>query len=170
MPPRAQHALQMRAGSLRAALQSMDDKTRLAPPSLQDETSITGPRIVHVDAILDCIGKPDDVGARQQVLLEVSAFLSVVMQRAVRLEDQGRVWVWTADLTGCEVRTLGYLEPANPLNMPDPGTAEPVPLYALDNPPGGIDGSTNEISIRNDVADLWRLYRGLDAERRVQFL
>jgi hypothetical protein len=62
------------------------------------------------------------------------------------------------------------LEPANPLSMPSRGTVKPVPLYALDNPPQGIDGSTNEISVREDVADLWGLYCGLDAERRGQFL
>jgi hypothetical protein len=148
----------------------LDDKTRLAPPSLHDDPWTNGPRIVHVDAILDCIGEPDVAYARQQMLLEVSKFLSVIMQRAVRLEDQGRVWVWTTDAKGSEVRTLGYLEPVNPLSMPSPGTANPVPLYALDNPPQGYDGSTNEISIRKDVADLWRLYRGLNAAQRVQFL
>jgi hypothetical protein len=123
-----------------------------------------------VDATLECVGKPDGIAARQQMLSEVSAFLSVVMQKAIRLPDQGRVWVWTDDLTGCEVRNLGYLEPANPLSMPSPGIAKPVPLYALDNPPHGIDGSTNEISLRNDVADLWKLYRSLGAEQRTQFL
>ena len=34
----------------------LDDKTRLGPPSLQDETAMLGPRIVHVDAMLKCIG------------------------------------------------------------------------------------------------------------------
>jgi hypothetical protein len=43
-------------------------------------------------------------------------------------------------------------------------------LYALDNPPRGIDGSTNEISLRSDIADLWGLYRSLGAEQRIQFL
>jgi hypothetical protein len=86
----------------------LDDKTRLGPPSLQDETATIGPRLVHVDAILECIGEPDVAYARQQMLLEVSAFLSVVMQKAVRLPDHGRVWVWTADLKGCEVRNLGH--------------------------------------------------------------
>jgi hypothetical protein len=148
----------------------LDDKTRLGPPSLQDETAIIGPRHVHVDAILECIGQPDVAYARQQMLLEVSAFLSVVMKKAVRLPDQGRAWTWTADMKACEVRPLGYLEPANPLSMPSRGTAKQVPLYALDNPPLGIDGSTNEISLRSDISALWGLYRSLDAERRVQFL
>ena len=149
----------------------LDDKTRLAPPSLQDETAIICPtRLVHVDAILGCIGQPDVPYARQQMLSEISAFLSVVMQKAIRLPDRGRVWVWTACQTGSEVRNLGYLETANPLTMPSPGTANPVPLFALDNPPQGIDGSTNEISIRGDIADLWKLYRGLGAAQRTQFL
>jgi hypothetical protein len=148
----------------------LDDKTRLGPPSLQDETAAAGPRIVHVDAILECIGEPDVAYMRQQMLLEVSAFLSVVMKTAVRLPDCGRTWVWTADMTGCEVRNLGYLEPANSLSMPLRGTAKPVPVYALDDPPQGVDGSTNEMSIRSDIADLWKLYRSLGAEQRTQFL
>jgi hypothetical protein len=148
----------------------LDDKTRLGPPSLQDETAINSPRHVHVDATLECIGQSDVAHARQQMLLEVSAFLSVVMQKAVRLPDQGRVCVFTADMKGCEVRSLGYLEPDNPLSMPSRGTAKPVPLYALDNPPRGIDGSTNEISLRSDIADLWGSYRSLSAEQRTQFL
>jgi hypothetical protein len=148
----------------------LDDKTRIGPPSLQDETATIGPRIVHVDAILECIGEPDIVYVRQQTLLEVSAFLSVVTHQAVRLLDHGRAWVWTADMKGCEVRHLGYLEPANPLSLPTRGTIHQVPLYALDNPPRGIDGSTNEITIREDVADLWGLYRSLGVQQRAQFL
>jgi hypothetical protein len=115
----------------------LDDKTRLGPSSLQDETAINGPRIVHVDAILECVGQSDIANARQQMLLEVSAFLSVVTRTAVRLPDCGRVWVFTNDMAGCEVRSLGHLEPANPLSMPSPGTVPQVPLYALDNPPQG---------------------------------
>jgi hypothetical protein len=104
------------------------------------------------------------------MLLEVSAFLSVVMEKAVRVPDQGRAWVWTEDMKASEVRCLGYLEPANPLSMPNRGTAKQVPLYALDNPPRGIDGSTNEISLRSDISDLWGLYRSLGVEQRIQFL
>jgi len=98
----------------------LDDKTRLGPPSLQDETAIIGPRRVYVDAILECIGEPDAAYARQQMLLEVSAFLSVVMRKAVRLPDQGRAWTLTADMKACEVRPLGYLEPASPLSRAPP--------------------------------------------------
>jgi hypothetical protein len=148
----------------------LDDKTRLAPPSLQDETAATGPRLIHVDTMLECIGEPDVAYMRQQMLLEVSAFLSVVMKTAVRLPDCARAWVWTADAKGCEVRNLGYLEPDNPLSMPVAGSAKPIPVYALDNPPQGIDGSTNEITIRSDIADLWKSYRSLGTEQRTQFL
>jgi hypothetical protein len=148
----------------------LDDKTRLAPTSLQYETAINSPRHVHVDATLECVGQPDVVHARQQMLLEVSAFLSVVMKKAVRMPDQGRAWVFTADMKGCELRSLGYLEPVNPLSMPSRGTTKPVTLYALDNPPRGIDGSTNEISLRCDIAALWGMYRSLVAEKRTQFL
>ncbi len=132
----------------------LDDRTRLGPPSLHDETAIIGPRIVHVDTFLECIGEPDVAYARQRMLLEVSTFLTVVMKKAVRLLDQGRAWTWTPDMKGSEVRSLGYIEPANPISMPSRGTARQVPLYAVDNPPLGIDGTTNEISLREDIADL----------------
>ncbi len=62
------------------------------------------------------------------------------------------------------------MEVANPLTMPVRGTDNPVPLYPVDTPPAGIDGSTNEISLRADIADLWRLYRSLTTERRLRFL
>lgn len=52
----------------------LDDKTRLSPSSLQDETAILGPRIVHVDAILDCISKAGVTYARQQMLVKFSRF------------------------------------------------------------------------------------------------
>jgi hypothetical protein len=146
----------------------LDNRTRLAAPSLQDETATYGPRILHVDATLDCVGEPDVVYARQQMLIEMSSFLSVAMQSAVRLLDVGRVWTFTPDGTASEVRSLGYLEPANPLSMPAPGTLNQVPLHALDDP--AWNRPDNEISVRADIADLWSLYRRLPEKQRLQFL
>jgi hypothetical protein len=148
----------------------LDDKTRLAPPSLQDETATLGPRIVHIDAMLDCVGEPDVPYARQQMLLEVSAFLSVVARRAFQLPLVSRAWVWTADMKSCEVRHLGYLEPSNPPAMPTPNALRQVPFYDPDNPPLGIGVGTTEIALRADIADLWKLYRSLNEDKRVQFL
>jgi hypothetical protein len=86
------------------------------------------------------------------------------------LPDQRRAWTWSFDLKGSEVRNLGYLETNNPRSMPSRAAAKPVPLYAVDNPPRGIDGSTNEASLRSDIADLWGSYRSLGAGQRTQFL
>jgi hypothetical protein len=146
----------------------LDDRTRLAAPSLQDETATYGPRILHIDATLDCVGEPDIVYARQQMLIEMSAFLSVVMQTAVKLFNVGRVWTFTPDGTASEVWSLGYLEPANPLSMPLPGTLKQVQLHELDNP----DWSRHdyEISVRADMSDLWSSYRSLSEKQRLQFL
>jgi hypothetical protein len=147
----------------------LDGSIRLGPPSLQDETATIGPRILHVDAMLECIGQSDVPTAREQLLLEVSAFLSVVMRTAVRLPDQGRTWTWEFGVDGCEVRHLGYMEVRNPLAMPARGTDAEMPLYVGD-PPNFFDGTSNEIALRADVVDLWRLYRGLTVEWRFQFL
>jgi hypothetical protein len=148
----------------------LDDKLRLGPPSLQDETAILGPRIVHVDAILDCIGQSDVPYELKQALLELSAFLSVVLAKSVRLPDQGRSWTWISGVSGCEVRNLGYMEAANPLIFPIRGSAKGVRVYPTDRPPIGIDGSSNEISVREDINDLWMQYRSLGTEQRRQFL
>jgi hypothetical protein len=146
----------------------LDDRTRLAAPSLQDETATYGPRIVHIDAILDCVGEPDIVYARQQMLIEMSAFLSVVMRSAVRQLDTGRVWTFAPGNTTSEVRSLGYLEPANPLSMPARGALKQVPFYGLDDPPWSRPD--NEIAVRADITDLWNSYRTLSEKQRLQFL
>jgi hypothetical protein len=147
----------------------LDNNTRLAAPSLHDKlTLLNGAGVVHVDALLDCIGQPDVVYARQQMLLEMSLFLSVVTQRAVQLPAVGRVWTFRDDGKGSEVRQLGYLEPANPLSMPTPRSLKQVPLYKLDDDPSSRP--QNEISVRNDVSDLWKLFCALSPEQRLQFL
>jgi hypothetical protein len=97
----------------------LDDETRLAPPSLHDQLSLhNGARIVHIDALLPCVGEPDVPYMRQQMLNEISLFLSVMMKTDIRLLQVGRVWTFTADGKGCEVRQLGYLESTNSLSMP----------------------------------------------------
>jgi hypothetical protein len=146
----------------------LDDRTRLAAPSMQDETAMYGPRIVHIDAILDCIGEPDIIHARQQMLIEMSAFLSVVMQKAVRLVDVGRVWVFAPAGTTSEVRSLGYLEPDNPISMPLPGTLKQVPLRVINDP--DWSWPDNEISVRADMSDLWISYCSLSEKQRLKFL
>jgi hypothetical protein len=148
----------------------LDDETRLAPPSLQDQLSLhNGARIVHIDALLQCVGEPDVMYMRQQMLNEMSLFLSVMMKTDIRLPQVGRVWTFTADGKGCEVRQLGYLEPTNPLSMPARGCVGQVPLHQPDNPPlWGLN--VQEVSLRDDISDLWCLFRSLDAELRLQFL
>jgi hypothetical protein len=148
----------------------LDPHTRLAPPSLQDQPSLhNGARIVHIDALLPCVGEADVPYMRQQMLNEVSLFLGVMMGAAIQLPQVGRAWTWTSDGTSCEVRTLGYLEPANPVSMPAAGSVGNIPLHAPNNPPvWGLD--VNEVSLRNDISDLWTSFRNMDAERRLQFL
>ena len=54
----------------------LDNDHRLGAPSQQDETALSGPRVVHLDVMLDCIGSPDAPMALRERLDEVSAFLS----------------------------------------------------------------------------------------------
>ena len=47
----------------------LDDKICLSPPSQQYETAMIGPRHVHVDMVLECIGQQDVNIAGQELLL-----------------------------------------------------------------------------------------------------
>lgn len=131
----------------------LDDETRLAPPSLQDQLSLhNGARIVHIDALLPCVGEPDVPYMRQQMLNEISLFLSVMMKTDIRLLQVGRVWTFAADGKGCEVRQLGYLESTNPPSMPARGSVGQVPLHTPDNPPQwALD--VGEVSLRDDISE-----------------
>jgi hypothetical protein len=150
----------------------LDDTVRLGPPARQDERALVGPRVVWVDALLDCIGPGDSPHALLHRLKEVAAFLTVVTGGAFRLPATGSVWTFTPDLTGCEVRALGYFETEVPKEMPARGACRPVPLRPVARPDfslRGIDGSTNERWLSADTVDLWAAYSGLDPERRQQF-
>jgi hypothetical protein len=147
----------------------LDFKTRLAPPALQDQLSLhNGARIVHIDALLPCVREPDVPYMRQQMLNEMSMFLGVMMKTDIRLLQSGGAWTFTTDMMGCEVRQLGYHEPANPLSMPAPGSVRQVPLHPPDNPLLWQD--VREVSLRDDISELLRVFRSLDAEHRLQFL
>lgn len=148
----------------------LDNDHRLTAPSRQDETALTGPRIVHLDVMLDCIGGLDAPTALRERLGEVSAFLSVVMGQTIRLPPSGRAWTWQTGSDDCTVRQLGYMEAANPTKMPQRGEIQAVPLRPLHALPRGLDGSTNQQILRDDVVDLWTSFQALLPERRRQFL
>ena len=148
----------------------LDEETRLAPPSLQDQLSLrNGARIVHIDAVLPCVGEPDVPHVREQMVNEISLFLSVMMKTDIRLLRVGRVWTFKADGKGCEVRQLGYLASTNPLSMPGRGSVGQVPLHAPDNP-HLRELDVGEVSLRGDIPELWTSFHNLDAEHRLQFL
>jgi hypothetical protein len=153
----------------------LSETLRLAPPSKQDETALLGPRVVLVDTLVDAAGQRDAGDVFGHLLRELSVFLSVVMGSAVRLPEQGRAWTWTIAewAAGSEVRSLGYIEPENPPQMPDPGASRSMPLRQVNRPDfseRGIDGTMTELSLSSDAADLWAMYRALTPDRRRDFL
>jgi hypothetical protein len=151
----------------------LDESLRLGSPLRQDDTATLGPRIVHADVMLECIGPNDAPWALRQNLDELSAFLSVIMGKFVRRAEGGRAWTWKEGLDDCAVRNIGYLSPQNPLEMPARDAERRVPLRPVIRPDfslGGIDITTSEPSLPADVADLWSTYRALPPDRRRQFL
>jgi hypothetical protein len=143
----------------------LDDDLRIGPPSKQYEGASRGPRIVVVDAIVDCISQGQSPAVFGQLLEELAAFLAVVVSISFHLPRQGQVWTWalTAEGTDCSVRHLGYVEAANRPGMPARGTCVPVPM-------GPADVTDEELTVPQDIVSLWEKYRSLTAERRWQFL
>jgi hypothetical protein len=151
----------------------LDDTLRLGPAAQQYETALIGPRVILVDALVECIGASDAPLAFDQKLRELSAFLSVVTGTNVHLPVQGRAWTFTNGASDCAVRSLGYFQADNPQEMPGRGTAHAVPMKPVTRPDfshRGIDGSTNEQELPADIADLWASYCALTTEQRRQFL
>ena len=151
----------------------LDDSLRLGPPTQQYEMALLGPRIILVDALVDCVGRRDSSSVFERNLRELSTFLSVVMGKAFRLPEQGETWTFTAGEADCAVRSLGYFEPENPQQMPARGTCRSMPLRSVNRPDfseRGIDGSSHEQALPADVTDLWAMYRALTPDQRRDFL
>jgi hypothetical protein len=150
----------------------LDDTLRLGPPSQQYESALVGPRVIIVDALVDAADPSDVPFGFDQMLRELSAFLTVVMGLPVQLREQGKRWTRTIGAADCMVRSLGYFEPDNPQQMPARGGSRTVPLRHVNRPDfsqRGIDGSTNEQELPEDIIDLWTCYRALAPDQRRNF-
>jgi hypothetical protein len=151
----------------------LDDTVRLGPPALQDETAESGPRVILVDALVDCVGESDANYVFTQQLRELSTFLTVATGIAVSVPVPERTWTYTAGAADCAVRHLGYFEPNNPTEMPARGGCRAMPLRPVSRPDfshHGLDGTTNEECVPADITGLWAMYRALTPDRRRQFL
>jgi hypothetical protein len=151
----------------------LDDAHRLGPPSQQYERALHGPRVILVDALVDCVSQSDARTVFDRILREISVFLTVAMGIPVQLPAQGKGWTWTEGAADCAVRQFGYWEVDNPQQMPARGICHTVPLKQVTRPDfsrRGIDGTMNEQRVPDDVIDLWAKYRGLPPERQRQFL
>jgi hypothetical protein len=151
--------------------QWLDDTLRLGPPSVQDRSTLHGPRAVLVCAMVEAVSVGDSAHVFEKELKEIAAFLSVVMATNVERTYQRRTWTWEADQGGktiSGVRQLGYIEPHAPSAMPARNTCPAVPLYAVPRP--GRDGTETEVMLPADVAALWAKYRSLGSNQQRKFL
>jgi len=122
-----------------------------------------------------CVGPRDAPWAFTKQLDELSAFLSVVMGTAVQIPEHGRVWTWAYPngAADCAVRQRGYYEQENPQEMPVRRACHSVPLRQVRRPDfslRGIDGSAKEVSLPDDIGELWEAYRTLTEDQQRQFL
>lgn len=143
----------------------LDSTLRLGPASRQYDSALHGPRVIIVDALAECVSRTDSPHVFDQLLSELSAFLSVVLSKLVRVPEQGRVWTYTNGADDCAVRELGYWERENPTGMPASGISQAILLSKK-----GSDNDLDEMSLPEDIADLWAVYCALAPELRRQFL
>ncbi len=143
----------------------LGDDLRLGPPSKQYEEASRGPRVVVLDAVIDCISRGQSPALFSQSIEELAAFLTVVTGTLFHLSRQGQVWTWalTAQGTECSVRHLGYVEMMSRPSMPARGTCPPVPM-------GPADVTEEQFAVPPDIVSLWEKYRALTQDRRRQFL
>jgi hypothetical protein len=114
--------------------------------------------------MVECVGQSESVWVNDQFARKLAAFLSVVMRKYVRVEDQGRVWTYSSGPEDCAVRQLGYMEAEYRPGMPARGDIRPVRLATIDEI---VD---DEETLPRDVVELWNKFRSLDADQSQQFL
>ena len=135
---------------------------------------MTGPRVIIVDALVDCAGSADRPFVFDRILQELSAFVTVVMGTAVQLPVQGQRWTWADGAADCMVRNLGYVEPDIPQQMPARGVCHAVSLKSVTRPDfsrrGIILGGPTEQELPADINDLWTSYLELNHDQKSDFL
>jgi hypothetical protein len=150
----------------------LDDFTRLGPPQRQYEVALLGPRVVFLDALVECVGPGDDA-AFKRLSREVELFLSVVIGAHVEQRQGRKEWTWRTAEPECKVRRVEYIESDYPVSMPAKGAAPPVPLAVVTRPDftrRGIGPEITERWLPADVCELWTKLHALPAEKRRDFL
>ena len=156
----------------------LDDKLRLGPPSVQDESVLLSARIIMVDAIVRGIDLMN-AGSHFQVLLrELSVLLSVVLKKEVSVPRSDRLWVWKASSDGklesCDIRNAGYVEQETRSGMPKKGEARTIPTKPTKRPDfsfrGVMLGEDSELRVPADITGLWKSFVGLSFDQRRRFL
>jgi hypothetical protein len=150
----------------------LDDTVRLAPPSRQYDDALLGPRVVHADFLLDCIGSHDQAFVLTQAARELAIFLSIATRNLFTLPRGGPAWTFRFSVPDgkmeCDLRQIGYVENDNPTEMPRRGGVTQVPLLQ-DRHQKLIIGQATEIGVRGDIADLWQLCCSLPHDKHEQF-
>jgi hypothetical protein len=156
----------------------LEDTLRLGPPAIQHGPDLLAPRVVLVDLLVDSVGPKDANYVFAQKVEELSAFLSVVLDRLVHLPPQNRrSWTYTFTTEGkpvCDVRWLGYIEVDVPAQMPVRDAHKLLPMHAVTRPNFSLSVNNfvgaQELSLPADIVDLWQAYRSLSPDKHRQFL
>lgn len=157
----------------------LDDKLRLGPPAIQDETALIGPRIIVVDMQINGIDSFHANSTFGVILRELSIFLTTITGININVSSPNgnRDWTWASNDKGkveSDVRNLGYWEKQWPKEMPIAGVVQTIPLQHIHRPElysaSRAYDARDEMSLPDDVGKLWEAFLLLPPDRKRQFL
>jgi hypothetical protein len=112
-----------------------------------------------------------------QEMRHLAIFLTVVLGQYFHLQSFHKAWAIEYAQDGkfvrCHLANLGYVEPHGTLAMPISGGYPSVPIQTISRPDleiRAIRSRDTELSVPEDIHELYAHFRSLDEPERVQFL
>lgn len=159
----------------------LDASHRLGPPS-KHPSSLYGPQVVLIDAMVEGIGFQGVNAQFQRILSELRIFLCAVLGSHFEIGQSHEGWVYEFDGRGqiidCRLAHLGYAEvKSEPPLFPLVGSAPPIERRTVHRPGVGEIGVTLGVSmdmterwVPADIEELWSIFCALPAHKREHFL
>lgn len=154
----------------------LTDELRLGRPS-RFPTSLLGPQVVLVDALVEGIGRRGLQDAFTERLRDLKLVLSPLLGVGFNDRLQSETdWVPEINdqyqITDCRPRSVGYVELEAQNEFPVRGGTDVLPLLEVTRPglePFGIRFEDQCIKVARDTPELWRRFCALPAEDQDQF-
>ncbi|MCZ6680971.1 MAG: hypothetical protein O7E52_27405 [Candidatus Poribacteria bacterium] len=146
---------------------------RLGPPS-RFPSSLLGPQVVIVDAMVEGIGRSGIDANFQSILREIQIFLGVVLGIRATLVRPENGWVAEFDDKNhpidCQLQSVGYWEVGSARTFPVKGDCASVARESVTRPGTGGRTDQQERWVPEDIEELWLTFKRLPKEMNDNFL